>query len=381
MTYIIILAFLVYCAWDCDLHANKKRKKILYLIAFMIFFLLSGLRYKIGGDTLNYMASWDMYPTFWQKDWLIKFTHLQNMSGFTRYQPGWMLYAVIVKSINPSFITLQLISSLLINYAIFRAIKKYSPYPFLTLLIYYLTFTFYQFEFELARECVAVALYLLFGFDSWINKNWTRYYIGTTIAYLIHPSALIMFFLPLMRNIKWKNQTYIRYLIIPTICICIIGKAFLGNLIFQLTSAESMILSYNERALNTAYNNNYLVSVLLTPTIIISMMLLWRKYAIKIFVPLIFTSCVLMIMALFDFDCVRFANFIIIPVYIALTPIFHHLIKRNRTIWVAVLLMTVYSLPQAYVVYRGGDVSWSRYFPYQTLLYPHQTPTQQKYWN
>lgn len=378
--YILIFSYLLFCVWNTDIRGKKRYARVNFYVLFAIFVLFAGLRYKIGGDTLNYMATWKNYPDLWNFRWADDIAHLRQQRSFMRYQTGWIFYVMLIKGIFGSYYALQLVSSLLLNWGVFRTVRRYSSYPFLTLLFYFMTFNFYQLEFEVARECVAVGLFLLISFDNWVRKRWVLYYVGAAIAFSIHLSAVVMFALPLMRYVRWNMKQYLLFFILPTLLLAVGGRIFLNDLLMQLTAAEEAMTVYQTRTLEDVYNNNYIVSALYTPVFVLGMMLLWRKEMPQRFMPIVYTVMALFIMALFDSDCGRFANFIIIPFYAALTPAVHYLVKRCRTVWIAVLLFLCYSVPQIYVVYSGGAMSWSRYFPYQTVIYPNQTAVQKKYW-
>ena len=86
---------------------------------------------------------------------------------------------------------------------IFKLIKTYSKHPFSVILIYYCSFTFIEFNFELMRETIAVAIFLMYGIKYYLSKKWIKYYLIVLLAYSFHPSAMMMFLLPLIRNLKW----------------------------------------------------------------------------------------------------------------------------------------------------------------------------------
>ncbi|MDE7401948.1 MAG: EpsG family protein, partial [Muribaculaceae bacterium] len=370
---------LIFSSYLCDFKKHKQYARLLYFILFILFYVVSALRYHIGGDTLMYISFHKYYPDFFDFTWA-KDVNWFNTNVRANYQPGWILYAMLVRSLNPDFMFMQIVSAFIVNCGIFYAIRKYSPYPFTTLLIYFLTFTFIMFEFEVLREAVGVGFFLLIAFDGWMQKKWVRYYIGAFIAYMFHSSAILMFALPFIRYINWKNRTYLLFFILPALILGFAGRIFLGDIISNLLDAQSSMQFYNNRAIDSAYNTNYIFTTLYQPFMLLAFMILWRKYVNPTLVPIVFATITIQIFALFDFDCARLANYIMIPTYIAITSILFKLAKRAKTIWVVVLFMLVYYVPNAYVVWSGGEKSWSRYIPYQTAIYPNQTEAQKRYW-
>lgn len=378
--YFLIFLYLVYTVWHIDVHGHKAHSKVHFIVLFFIFFLFAGLRYKIGGDTLNYMADWDNYPDFWNFQWASDIEDVQNIYTMRRYQPGWILYCMLIKGIFGDYFAAQIITAFILNLAVFKTVRKYSPYPFLTLLFFYVTFNFILLEFEVAREAVAVSVFLLFAFDNWVKKKWVPYYIWTLVAFMFHISAVMMMLLPLVRNLKWTNKQYVLYLIVPVLIAAATGRAFFGGLLSDIAKVRESMQNYGTRTLADTYNINYIISTLFTPSLILVMMVKWRKYMEQRFVPLVFLTACLIIGSIIDFDCIRFSNFIIIPTFIGMTPALQRLMKRQKTVWIAIALMALYSVPQFYTVISGGKESTSRYWPYQTVLYPEQTKTQRQYW-
>lgn len=346
-----------------------------------MFFLIAALRYNIGGDPVNFSYNWHKYPIMFSDGWYEQYKHLKVGRTFIyRYQPGWVYFAMLVRAINPSFVTLQIVLSLILNIAVFRTIKKYSKYSFLSLFVYYLTFTFFLFEFEVLRESLAVSIFLLFGFDNWLKKKWVKYLIAVTLAYLIHPSALLMYVFPLFRYLdKLSTKTFLLGFILPVLFIAIVGRLVFANLMSAYLASDELMSGYADRALDREFNSNFIYPRLLDPALFTAIIIIWRNRIRKEYIPLIVYVTMLLIMVLYDFDMLRFANYIIIPAYIAITPVLRHLILKYRTMWVGVLLIIIYNIPH-YMVQFYDDRTISRYIPYQNVLFPEQTPTQKRYW-
>lgn len=377
--YIFIFIFLFYAAWECDIKGVKKYANTYFVIAFFIFFLFAALRYNIGGDAVHMSYNWYKYPVMFSDGWFERYQKMQlGQSFITRYQPGWMYYAMFVRSINPNFVTLQIITSLLLNIAIFRIVKKYSQYPFLTLFIFYLTFSFILLEFEVIRESVAISVFLLLGFDNWVKKKWLLYYLANILAYLVHPSALLMFVFPIFRYLTNKStKTYFVCFVLPVLVIAILCRSLFGNLVADTLEPDSSMMLYANRALDMTYNSNYIYPRLIQPGILFIAIIYFRKYMVDWYIPLLVYVIMIFIMALYDLDMPRFANYIIIPAYIGITPVIKQLIIKYKTMWIGVGLVLFFSVPNMMIQYND-PVKKSRYFPYQNVITPHQTKIQKK---
>ena len=116
MIYLLILALILFCVWRYDLLEETERKEVFYWGICVIFILLAGLRYEIGIDTRMYMKSWEFYPDFWNMHWFEDISRFQEKaSGLNRFQPGWVLYCMIIRSISEDFTLLQIVTALLLG--------------------------------------------------------------------------------------------------------------------------------------------------------------------------------------------------------------------------------------------------------------------------
>ena len=64
MIYLLILCILIHFAIFHDVNGNTRNRKLHFNIIFIAFFLLTGLRHGIGGDTYQFRIFWDLLPTF-----------------------------------------------------------------------------------------------------------------------------------------------------------------------------------------------------------------------------------------------------------------------------------------------------------------------------
>ena len=376
MIYIVILLAIVACVWYFDLHGATRHKWILFWTFCITFIVVSGLRYRIGTDTIVYMMSWDRYGDFWDFDWVADIKKFRESSiHVERFQPGWVLYCMAIKAFIPDVWGLQLVTAILINSAIFRTIKKYSEYPFLTILIFYISFKFIEFEFEIMREAVAESIYLFLAFDAYVERKWKKYYIGTFLTYLMHPSALLMFILPLLRNVDWSLKKYSFLFVIPSYAIGIAGHVIVGNLVNIFLGGDDFVSQYSANAMEVETNANYAIMFSVQPVLLYMMSALFFKhFKNKEFVPLVFFTIIFMNLSLIYFTTSRLANYIILIVFIAETPLMMHLIRKFRTVWIAVLCMLAYFSPTLFDLQK--PVNLARYYPYQWVIDPHETPLQ-----
>lgn len=379
MVYIILLLIIIYSVYKFDINNNKHNSEYVYWGICASFILLAGLRYKIGGDTIGYMANWNLYPDIWNFNWINDINAAKTAEvEFERYGYGWFLYVMILKGICNDFVILQIANAFLLNYSIFRVIKRYSPKKFLTVLIFYFNFTFLELEFEVMRESVAISIYLLFAFDKFIEKQWIKYYLATIIAYLIHPSAVFMFILPFVRNLNWSLWKYIIVFIAPSLTLAIVGRSLLGDLLNVFMSDDGITTQYVSKALDKEVGINYILMYIYRPLLLLLFIIAgFRKIKNEYLKNILFFSLFFMNFSLLYFTASRLVNYLIIIDYIAITPIIYSFVKSFKTIYAAVILLVIYSVPTLFE-FNKLPYKQSLYFPYQTILYPNPTVEQKK---
>lgn len=160
--------------------------------SWLIIVLLFGLRYRVGGDTLNYMIRYESLSTFSDL--------FHGGMEFGRFQPLWQILGATTKLISPDFVVFQLAHAVIVNTIIFRFINQNTKYFFTGILIYFICYSF-SFNMEVLRESLAISIFLL-SLKSFNNRKWFKYYLIVTIAFLFHFSAIILFILPLFRELK-----------------------------------------------------------------------------------------------------------------------------------------------------------------------------------
>ncbi len=379
MVYIIILTYILVCVWFIDFRGIHRFRKLFWWILCVAFITLSGLRYKIGTDTLMYMIGWDVYPTLWEGN---LWKNLQRMYLFypemSRYGIGWILFAVSVKSIFNNFNFLLICVAILFNISIFKTIKQYSTYPFLTILLFFYNFKFLEFEFEILRESLAVSVFLFFAFNAYVKKRWVKFYFFCILTILFHYSALFMLALPLVRNLRLSFWGYSLRLFIPSLILGLFGRFIVGDIINIYLGGSGYMGEYINRAFDKDYNFNYILQYAFQPCILFILLKVgWKHLENRMFTSIIFFSLVFMNFSLIYFTAVRLISYIIIIDCIAITPLFIDIIKKWRivSLGIVMIMLSIFNLPMI-ITFLTNPMTSARYFPYQSILFPSQTKKQ-----
>ncbi len=203
----------------------------MWYFLYIYLTLLVGLRFEIGGDTINYMGHYDWQDTLDSYE----FTFLN------RFQPGYNLLCSITKTISPDFSLFQIVHSVIINTLIFIFIRRSTPYIFTTLFFMFFAAYFY-FTCEILRESLAVMAYV-FVYPALVKKQWFIYLIGVAIALMFHLSAVIMLLFPFLTWIKFDKK----YLLI--FIVFLVAMYFLRNILSMMESVDVVgekVASYKE---------------------------------------------------------------------------------------------------------------------------------------
>src|ERR1700712_4557849 len=106
MIYFIILIFLFFLALNYDIHGPKSGGNFWYSLVLIFFICFSGLRYRIGGDSLNYIDEYDDFPLLPD---LIKYNFFAS-----RWDPLWVVFCSICRTINKDFVVLQCLHAIIV---------------------------------------------------------------------------------------------------------------------------------------------------------------------------------------------------------------------------------------------------------------------------
>jgi len=194
MIYLILFILLLILTIRFDFGQRQIGRVFWYNATLVILILVSGLRYKVGGDTFVYLNYYSTVPN------LTNLTY--HFFAESIYNPFWVILCSLSKSISSEFIFFQLLQACVVNTIIFRFIKQNTRYYFTAVLVYFV-FLYVYFNMEIMRESLAVCVFLL-AYPSYKEKKWRTYYFFAIIAYLFHSSALLVFIFPLFRNLKFN---------------------------------------------------------------------------------------------------------------------------------------------------------------------------------
>lgn len=351
-----------------DLKDEFRYKKTWFIVLQIIFILLSGLRYRIGFDTPNYIERfYHQYPT------------LEEFS-FSDYPIGgdgplYVLLNVLVISAGGKFFIVQLLQATFVISLIFHYIKKHTKYVF-TCAFFYFFICFVQYNYEIMRGSMSIAV-ALYANDYALQKKWIKAYLLYTLALLFHVQAFFLFVIPLFFSLK-LNIKGIIFLILAFVSGYIFQIVF-GDLIKILTLTD--IISnkaeryaaddlYNTAGGNFKYYIGYIFPLLFYS--LISLIYVKRRCTSKsllILEPLVIIGMGTLLLQMNVQILSRFVDYFDIYFVIYISEFSILLCKLNRrTILYGMVNCTLLFLPFLFLTCYQHRSTYMRLYPYNSIL-------------
>lgn len=353
-----------------DLHRNNETKGTqIYWFICVLLILITGFRDGLGGDTKNYVDLWNEMPDIFQMN--------QNFLDNTRYQPGFIYFFSFLKAISRNYVIVQIVHGIIINVTVFWIFKKYSKASFICVLIYFIL-NYFEYNMEIARESIAVALGLI-AYDSYENNRWKPAILLSTLAFLMHISAIILLIMPLCTRIRYTKKTV--FIFLSTIIAIYIIFPLLPDLtilVSLITSdSEHLIDRYDTREIDQAVTIFYFISLSIKCLVLpLCCIYILKDKADKVIglamVYLIFYS-----MSAFSYGFYRFSNYFA-PFYIILLSMtikefsFRYLQAKYRPVFFVCfifLFLYMYQSVQLQKDLMNGGYLYNRYIPYKSVLF------------
>lgn len=228
--YFFVLALLFFLTFKYEYSGHLKHNKSAYLFVYVVFALMSGLRYRLGVDSVMYEELFKDFPTIDKYVWGYEYNGDAN-------DIFWAIFNCLCKTIWDNWVCVQIVMGFFINGVIFWFIKKYSSRPFLGVLLYFVTL-WPLLTFEALREAMSVSFFIWALDGLYSGKGVRSYYVRVWPAVLFHTFGFLTLFFPLLKLIKpSKLTTFLT--IVASVCV-LYGGYLLSELLMpyiQLGSA------------------------------------------------------------------------------------------------------------------------------------------------
>lgn len=205
-TYILMLIFSIAMLLIAQKFENKKIIKIIaYILSGLSFFIISAIRYDVGTDYLLRYA-----PDYIKMGQGINITNLEI---------GYKIIVWICLLITKDYAIIFGVTSAIIIGLTFYTIYKESPYPALSVLIYFCAGFFFH-SLNLMRQYLAISV-LLFSYKFLIDKKYIQFAICAIIACLFHSISIVFVIALLLCD---REVFDLKRTIIISILLLIFGK-------------------------------------------------------------------------------------------------------------------------------------------------------------
>jgi len=183
--YIFLLIIFIILAISFSRDPKSKAANLFFILSLCLLFVFTVLRNeKIGADTKTYyMGFIDIY----NKGIESSFPYIFN------WEIGYILYNKLITFFSHSYYAFTISVSFPIYISLYFFIKKYSPNPFVSLMVF-ICMGFYQQSMFVIRQWLAITV-CLFSTKYVINRSFWKFVILMVLAFLFHRTALI--FVPL----------------------------------------------------------------------------------------------------------------------------------------------------------------------------------------
>ena len=254
MIYLFILLLLLILSFRYEIRGKERGRDECYIIVLIIFILVSGLRYRIGTDTVTYLYRfYHEYPAledFSLEDW------------YVGKDPLFVLLNSLVFSLGGKFYMVQLIHAAIVNGLVFKYIRRHSPYIF-TCIFFYAIMEFLYYNTQVMRGSMSIVI-CLYANDYFLRRKWLKGYSLLVIALMFHAQTLVMFVMPFLFFLRFNKKGIV----------VLVAAFFLGQVTGMLLNDYASLLmtddntSIGDKALSYANSERYSVQMGLKGAII-----------------------------------------------------------------------------------------------------------------
>lgn len=221
MIYLLLLVYLIYCCYKYDYLNRQAGKNRHYRVCLALLILISGLRYRIGVDTIRYESH------FQELQELDRISPLLTIDG----NPLFWLVASFVKTIGGNYVIFQLLHALFVNTVVCWFIKSNTKNVFTGIIFYYIAL-YLNFNCEVMKESSAVCMFLI-GLSFYKKKEWLKYLACIIISCLFHPSALVLIPLFIIQYLRISKLLRVNLISLMVFVSIIIFAAIFQDMIFS----------------------------------------------------------------------------------------------------------------------------------------------------
>lgn len=235
-----------------------KKKKGLYIIIMWIFTtLIAALRnYTVGNDTLTYVGLYKSLANLLTNSYDFSIQNILN----SRFELGYIYYDrfLYVISENPRF--LMVISSIIIYFAVFYYIYKFSQDVSLSTFIF-LSFGMFASSLSALRQFIAL-VFILRAFDLLERNKYLRFTIYVFLSFMFHKTAIVFMIMVLIKNKKFNSKNLFMMFVLTVLTILFYNKIF-TKITSSIGSYDAYTVSNQSQAIIAPLLNALLITAII----------------------------------------------------------------------------------------------------------------------
>lgn len=210
---------------------------------FFVLFIMSALRGDFTTDYENYTRLFHLYNS-------ISFSNILNYEF--QQEIGYLTLSKTIGLFTDNEAYLFVITSFIILFAIYSQFKRYSPYVWLSVLLFISIGSYYT-SFNVMRQILASSI-IFAGSKYLYERKFIKYCLVVIFASLFHKTALIMVVFYFILNMKLRIRNFIFILISLILCLLFLDR-------FLILTQTYLYTSYTEDSygLSSIDFNNALV--------------------------------------------------------------------------------------------------------------------------
>lgn len=211
MLYSIIIFILLLLIVKYDIKKHTKNKDKWYAFMLLVFVLIAGLRYRLGGDTVEYLDRFYFeYPSLYDL----------TIDDFTLGKdPLYVLLNSIIKTFGFRFYVFQILHATIINILIFKYIKRHTEYIFASLLFYAIG-CYTTYNMEILRGSLSIVL-CLYAYDYLQSRCFLKSIFLFITACFFHVQTILILITPLFLHLRLNMRGIIIIACVSTFSLAI----------------------------------------------------------------------------------------------------------------------------------------------------------------
>lgn len=246
----ILLVILQYVVLKSNKNLRVNRSMLVNLMCIELIFFASMRSYNVGADTIRYVTALEEYCQYSAFE-IIKAESIYPY----RFELGYFWFTKLCALFNLNYSLFLLIIACIIYIPTFKLINKYSPFPLLSLLIYF-GFELFSYSLGLLRQFIALSIVLI-GLDNLFSKKFLRWLFYVFLASLFHQSAIICLAYWVINRFNFKRILILsvllqpvflffgRYILIIVFSLSTFYNPYIGSIHDNVNSSYIMLVMYD----------------------------------------------------------------------------------------------------------------------------------------